>query len=184
LGASLGEFTAAAVAEVLGVEDTLECLIKQAEALENYYEQSGMLAVLCDSSIYYNEPLLFKKAELAAINYHSHFVVSGDNESLEEIIGLLKERKILHQLLPVAFGLDKFLWNVVRGPIRFQNAMDEMNKRQELILLDVGPSGSLANFAKYTLAKDSKSLCYSIITPFHQDIKNLSAVVNHLQSRF
>lgn len=44
-------------------------------------------------------------------------------------------------------------------------------------LFRFGPSGTLANFTKRNIDRDSRSESYAIITPYHQDIKNLERVV-------
>jgi trans-AT polyketide synthase/acyltransferase/oxidoreductase domain-containing protein len=69
-----------------------------------------------------------------------------------------------------------FFWDVVRKPVRFPQAIREIETRTECIYLDLGPAGTLTNFAKRNLAKDSNSQCYSILNPFHQDLKNIAAI--------
>lgn len=69
-----------------------------------------------------------------------------------------------------------YFWDVVRRPIQFQKAIDHLEKRHECIYLDLGPSGTLANFTKHNLTRDSRSQCYSIMTPFRQELKNLMTI--------
>ena len=66
-----------------------------------------------------------------------------------------------------------YFWDVVRKPIQFQKALLELERNKDCIYLDLGPSGTLANFVKYNLAKDSKSKSLAVMSPFGQDLKNL-----------
>ncbi|MCL6589521.1 MAG: acyltransferase domain-containing protein [Firmicutes bacterium] len=217
LGASLGEYVAAVVANVAGVEDILDCVIGQAKAFEAHCRKGGMLAVLAALELYRETPLFYQNSELVAINYHSHFVVSGEVESINEICRFLKTSGIIHQLLPVSFGFhsaciepaggvyqellrtksfqkptlpyiscvfgnqltgipDNYFWDVVRQPIQFQKAIGTIEKQSGNIYLDLGPSGTLTNFTKQNLVPGSLSKCFSIMTPFGQDLKNLEAL--------
>jgi len=78
IGTSLGEFVSAAVAGVMDVEEILECVITQAQMLERYCQRGGMLAVIHDVNLYGETQEIYENSELAAVNYCSHFVVSGD----------------------------------------------------------------------------------------------------------
>ena len=225
LGTSLGEFTAAAVSGIMKVEDILECLLKQAESFESLCENSGMLAIIDSPNLYHENLPVFKGSELASINYCSHFVVSGNNDKLKQIINFLKQKDVTYQLLPVSFGFhssyidaagkmntdflktkffkkpampyisglygnqlneisDTYFWDVVRKPVQFQKAVQKLEENQECTYLDLGPSGTLANFTKYNLSKDSISQCYPIITPFNQDLKNLKIIEGLCKNRF
>lgn len=217
LGTSLGEYTAAAVAGVIRVKAAIECLLTQAALLEEYCINSGMLAIVYDPKLYYENPVLFKNIEFAALNYDSHFVVAGESESLAKISDFLKDKEIIHQLLPVSFGFHSsyidaiqakytsflakmsfhkpvfpfisslngeqltelpvnYFWDVVRKPIQFQKAIWQLEKKHECIYLDLGPSGSLANFVKNNLECNSGSQYYPIITLFNQELKNLRRI--------
>lgn len=221
LGASLGEYVAAVVSGMAGVEDILDCVIGQAKAFEAYCQKGSMLAVVADPRIYRENPLFHRNSELVAINYHSHFVVAGETESINEIIRFLKTTEIIHLLLPVSFGFhsaciepagsvykellktksfqkpalpyvscvlgeqlsevpENYFWEVVRQPMQFQNAIGTIEKQSGNIYLDLGPSGTLVNFTKQNLVPGSQSKCFSIMTPFHQDLKNLEAIRNYI----
>lgn len=104
LGASLGEFTSAAVSGVLTVEETLECLLKQAELLKCYCKPGGMIAVIDNVELYKQISIISQQIELAAINYSSHFVISGDSEQLSKVINFLKTKNTFFQILPVMYG--------------------------------------------------------------------------------
>jgi bacillaene synthase trans-acting acyltransferase len=199
------------------VETALKLLLKQAELAENYCRPGSMIAVIHSTELYHQSSLLVSHSELAAVNYHSHFVISGDREPLSNVEKYLKTNDILFLTLPVRYGFhssnidpiaseyQSFLasyryqkpdipiisslsggpapeiaaahfWDVVRKPIYFQNTSLALEKSGCFNYIDIGPSGTLANFIKLNLPRDSMSQCYSIMTPFHQDLKNLAAI--------
>lgn len=104
LGVSLGNFTAAAIAGVTSAGETLGAVVKQAEAFEKNCPGGSMIVVLDTSSLYYETPQICDNSELAAVNFDSHFIISGDINKLNNIEIFLKENKILYQRLPVSYG--------------------------------------------------------------------------------
>jgi trans-AT polyketide synthase/acyltransferase/oxidoreductase domain-containing protein len=228
VGASLGEFAAAAVAGVADVEELLEAVITQAHTFEATCPAGGMMAVLADLEWYERLPEFRQHAELAAVNYDTHFVVSGTEDGQQQIASRLQEQKVLHHILPVRHGFHSacidnaeqvykaylagksfrspairmisclygrpveslpadYFWNIAREPIQFPPALQYLEREGEHVYLDLGPSGTLANFAKHHLAKGSASQVMTLMSPFHPPMKQLEAVVsqfaNHERSR-
>ncbi|MEW5804471.1 MAG: acyltransferase domain-containing protein [bacterium] len=109
LGASLGGFAAAAIAGVIPFETALTAVVRQAEALETLCPQGGMMAVIHSPDLFFENPLFHEHLELAAVNFPSHFVVSGDRKSLSDIQILLEEKKIIFQMLDVSRGFHSSL---------------------------------------------------------------------------
>lgn len=109
LGASLGEVAAAATAGVMDHEKLFISLIEQAKIFEAYCPRAGMLAVLSDLNLYYSTPLIRENSELAAQNYSSHFVISGEIDRLARIKEFLKEKNVVFQQLPVTYGFHSSL---------------------------------------------------------------------------
>lgn len=105
LGASLGEFVAAAVAEVSSVEDMLFDIIKQARLFDLHCGGGAMLAVIDDVATFDSDPLYADGCELAGVSFDRCFVVSGLRSRILEVAAALKERDVVYQLLPgsVAF---------------------------------------------------------------------------------
>jgi bacillaene synthase trans-acting acyltransferase len=208
LGASLGEFTAVAVANIITVEDALYAIVKQAELCSQYCPPSGMLAILASPSLYSEIPVVYNNSKLAGVNYKSHFVVSGETAALTHIQQTLQEKDILYSRLPVSIGfhssliddvrkpfLDsiqnitfnaipdmpifscmheghvlginaEYLWDVIRKPIAVYNTFSTMKKRGKFNYIDLGPSGTMANFAKQNMKPDKPSNVHPIMTPF------------------
>lgn len=109
LGASLGEFVAAAVAGVMNIEEILPALVKHADIMESLCPPGGMMAILENPRLFYELPILHKNSELAGINYNSHFVISGKRNLLMLAEDFLKEKGVLYQVLPVSRGFHSAL---------------------------------------------------------------------------
>ncbi|MBI0442636.1 MULTISPECIES: hypothetical protein [Bacillus amyloliquefaciens group] len=61
-----------------------------------------------------------------------------------------------------------YLWNVVRKPIRFRQAIQEIDKlHQSCLYIDVGPSATLGNFVKHNLTYGSDSKVINIMAPYY-----------------
>lgn len=221
LGASLGEFTAAAVAGVMSLEEVLECLFCQSKLIENSCQKGSMIAIVDNPELYRQTPTIYCQSELAAINYSSHFIVSGDSDKLVTVEEYLKNKEILFQTLPIRYGFHsaniepiegeykkklakisynkpempvisclltgsignispEHFWNVIRRPINFQKTIQKLEEDEQFHYIDLGPSGTLANFVKRNLSADSMSEVYDVLTPFGQDVKKLQKI----QARF
>lgn len=217
LGASLGEFTMAALAGILSVEDVLDCILKQVELVTNCCHNGSMIAIMHNPELYHQSPEINLHSELAAVNYASHFVISGAREELFPIENYLKSRNILFQTLPVHYGFHSaniapieqeyqrflsrftfkkpeipiiscltgnhtgeippgYFWRIVRKPILFQKAIMELEKNGPLHYIDLGPFSTLAGFAQKNQASGLRSQYYAIMTPFHQDLKNIQTI--------
>lgn len=110
LGASMGEFAAAVCSHALDFETALQAINVQAKAvIKNSITKGGMLAILTDPHLYQKEAYLFEHSQLAAVNFSTHFVISGKLEELTRITKLLKEKDIASQLLPVSYGFHSTL---------------------------------------------------------------------------
>lgn len=224
MGASLGEYLAATVAGALDVEVLFASVYRLSESICKQCPRGGMIAVMHDWKLYFNSRVLKEKSELAARNYSSHFVVSGEKESLRQVEDFLKCKHILHQKLHVKYAFhsslidsaksvflpflrshkysftgipyisciepqpveligDQHFWNVIRSPIEFQTTIQNLESRQACTYLDLGPSGSLANFVRYNLDCRSESEAIPIVTPFGQAVPALEEVATKYCSR-
>lgn len=217
LGSSLGEFTSIAVSGVLSPEDVLDCLLAQVKCVETSCPKAGMMTVMHPLEIYKESSIVYENSELAGVNYDSHFVLSGKNESFRPILEYFKQSNILYQELPVDYAFHSslidnaklpyleflrkknykrptvpivsslygkgitevssdFFWNVAREPIRFNEAIEWLEKSQSFTYIDLSPGSSLVNFTKRIMKKHSSSEALPIITIFNQDMKNFQIV--------
>ena len=75
-----------------------------------------------------------------------------------------------------------FFWGAVRQPIRFREAIAQLEREGSHRYIDVGPSGTLATFLKYGLPAGSASTAHAILTPWGQDQKNLTTLLTSAAS--
>ena len=66
-----------------------------------------------------------------------------------------------------------FIWEVVRKPILLQKTIQYLENIAAYTYIDCGPSATMANLTKLNLPKDAGMRCYSIMTLFQQEAKNL-----------
>ena len=59
------------------------------------------------------------------------------------------------------------LWKVARNPIMFQKTIQLVENSGRYNYIDIGPSGTLANFVKYNLTNKSTSRIFAAVTPFN-----------------
>ncbi|MCX7366157.1 MAG: acyltransferase domain-containing protein [Alphaproteobacteria bacterium] len=147
LGASLGEFVAAAVAGVSSVEDMLFDVIKQARLFELHCSGGAMLAVIDDVATFDSDPLYADGCELAGVSFDRCFVVSGLRSRILQVAAELKQRDVVHQLLPgsVAFhsslvdGVEELFVGMFASRVRRPPTIP--------ILSCAGPMGGVARFS-------------------------------------
>lgn len=59
-----------------------------------------------------------------------------------------------------------FFWNVIRNPMRFLSALNCLKQYEQAVYIDMGPSGTLANFVKYDAADTQKVQIFPLLMPF------------------
>lgn len=104
LGASLGEFTAHAVAGMTSFEAALLAVCEQPALFREHCPQGGMISVLASPEIVANAPALAKSCEIAGVNSANHFVLSASAGDLPAIQAELKALDAPFQLLPVPYA--------------------------------------------------------------------------------
>lgn len=114
LGASLGEFVAAAVADVAEPEAMLFDLIKQARLFDAHCGGGAMLLVIDNVDTFHTNPVFSEGCELAGVNFDRCFVVSGAEAEIREVASQLKQQDIVHQLLPVPVAFHSSLMDDLR----------------------------------------------------------------------
>lgn len=79
-----------------------------------------------------------------------------------------------------------YWWASIRQPILFEQTIAMLETQQNAIYLDVGPSGTLANFVKYNLSNTSASKYAAVCTPFGQDASQslvaLKNIINKIKT--
>jgi acyl transferase domain-containing protein len=78
---------------------------------------------------------------------------------------------------------SNFLWNVIRRPINFYEALKNFDRLGSFTYLDLGPSGTLANFARQVLTESgSKSRSIQIMTPYTNDYEKYREINRKLKN--
>lgn len=102
LGASLGEFVAAALAGVLEPEAMLFDVIRQAQLFDHHCAGGAMLAVIDDVASFRASDALWEGCELAGIHFDRCFVIAGPRIRIQQVMQSLDRRDVSHHLLPVS----------------------------------------------------------------------------------
>nr|WP_306673935.1 acyltransferase domain-containing protein [Tahibacter caeni] len=115
LGTSLGSFAAAVIAGCLDVEQALAAVVQQAAALEACGEAGAMIAVLDELAVFERQRL-HDVAELAAVNFPNHFVVSAPLAAAAGVEARLKAARIAFQRLPVGYAFHSRWIDAAQAP--------------------------------------------------------------------
>jgi len=70
-----------------------------------------------------------------------------------------------------------YLWDVIRKPMAFARVIQTLEQTGPATYIDAGLGGTLANFLKRIVPAASLSSCFTILSPFHQDMKNMNTVL-------
>ena len=103
-GASLGEYVAMAVAEVMPPHAILAALVDKAHILETCCRPGTMIGVSDTVRRFENEPELNAHTSLAGIISPRQFVLSGDLPGVMRAVRHLEEKRRIFQHLPIRFG--------------------------------------------------------------------------------
>lgn len=219
IGESMGEFAASAIAGIIDENELFEALIDISYEIREYCPRGRMMAILENNSVYYQNDWMWENSTIVADNCERHFVISGEETSINMIKNELQKEKIAAVILPVLYSfhtgfiepmrdilrerMDKlvyknskikyisgesgqqifdfnsdYYWNVVRNKMHFQEAMGMIDVSKTLIV-DVSPSGTLANLAKMNYLHGNS--IYSVISLFRNDDKLLKEVLDRFR---
>lgn len=77
-----------------------------------------------------------------------------------------------------------YLWDIVRKPIMFMETINQLELSGGYIYIDLSPSGTFANFLNENLSRDSRSIVYSIFSPFHKnEYVNFNKLIHDLKMK-
>lgn len=109
IGHSVGEYVAACIAGVFSLEAGLQLVVKRGQLMQT--APIGKMA-----SVFANEAAVLsliknysETVSIAAINHPQQIVISGESNSINEIVANCKNQKIAVQLLPVAGAFHSLL---------------------------------------------------------------------------
>lgn len=118
LGFSIGEFSAAAAADILTFEDAVKAAYEQAKIITNLCSIGGMTAVLATPH-FYEQSVLKEYVHLAGINYNEHFMIAGKKDRLEKAHQFLKTSDKTFIPLPVNYAFHSP--EIAKAQIPFEN---------------------------------------------------------------
>ena len=150
LGASLGEFCALVLAGCLSWEEALLLVVKQAGIAEQKCEPGGMLAILDNPENFDRYTFLHTQCELAAVNFPSHFVVSGLTSKLENIKHELRIRNAVFQDIWIKQAFHSKNIDPVKND--FQAALSNVRfKKPQIPLISCTTGGLITDIPQYHL---------------------------------
>ena len=115
--------------------------------------------------------------------FHSRWIDEAELP-IREVMNRVSYRSACLPIACCANGLgahridSEYFWSVARKPIRFMQLIGELESSAHYRYVDVGPSGSLASFLKYSLPVHSQSQVQTILSPFGNDLKRLAALTD------
>jgi bacillaene synthase trans-acting acyltransferase len=118
VGYSLGEVTAAVVAEVVPLEFGISFAVGFARMLAEQTPLSGMLAVLGSAELLRSHAGLFAGCWVTGRNFDGNFVVSGRVEAVAQLECSLAREGVVCQRLPVNYGVHTELIDPVEEQAR------------------------------------------------------------------
>jgi acyl transferase domain-containing protein len=150
LGASLGEFCALTLAGCLSWEEALSLIVQQAGAAEQKCEQGGMVAILDDPGNFDRDSFLYAQSELAAVNFPSHYVVSGLTPALENIKHELRIRNATFQDIWIKQAFHSRHIEPIKND--FQAALSAVSfKKPEIPLISCTAGGFITDIPRHHL---------------------------------
>lgn len=115
VGHSLGEYTAACLAEVMTFEETIGLVLLRGQLFESV-SPGGMLSVTASAQSL--APLLGDDLDLACVNAAELSVISGSNQALERLERLLGEQSIEFQRIPIQIAAHSRMLESILEPFR------------------------------------------------------------------
>ena len=77
---------------------------------------------------------------------------------------------------------EGYFWDVIRYPVHFEKAVENMLAKGDYIFIDLGPSGTLATFVKYILTSDSGSVAMPTINQYGKDLNAMETLSCHFNT--
>lgn len=118
LGYSLGEITAAVVAEVFPLEYGIAFAVEFARIVEQRTPPSGMLAVVGAADLLRSRAGWFADCWVTGRNFAGNIVVSGPVEAVTQLEHRLQSAGVVCQRLPVNYGVHTPLIDPVEAQVR------------------------------------------------------------------
>jgi acyl transferase domain-containing protein len=122
IGHSLGEYVAACVSGVIGLEDSIKLVCARGHLMEAM-PSGKMLAVA--TSLELVKPYIPDDIDIAGINGPNQITLSGNNESIEALAKLLTEKQIIAKVLHTSHAFHSSMMEPMLGD--FGKVLAEIN---------------------------------------------------------
>ncbi|MEM7182608.1 MAG: acyltransferase domain-containing protein [Spirochaetota bacterium] len=153
VGHSVGEVAAAHIAGVLSLKDAVKVIYYRSKYMQDSTGKGGKMAAIrlnADFTMEAVEELLVpykEKLSIGVYNSSDSVVLSGDGDVLSEVLDTLKEKNILHKLLPVNYAFHSPQMEPYRSPLVSSLFGIEVHKYSIPIVSTV--RGSIAQIEDY-----------------------------------
>jgi len=77
-------------------------------------------------------------------------------------------------------SLPDYCWDAISKPVDFCGAVRALEAIEPHLYIDVGPTGTLANFVKNIIGADSNSYAYPTLNPFGRDLQSMARLKSEL----
>lgn len=113
--------------------------------------------------------ILFQRLEVS-FGFHASFIDPA-KAAFDRLAGGVTIGEARVPLISCVDGRERravprnHLWNIVRQPILFADTVRKLEREGPQFYVDVGPSGTLANFVRYLLGPEADGRVVSLMTP-------------------
>lgn len=157
---------------------------------ENHFVVSGSAEEINELNNYLNNKGIMTQLLDVNYAYHSNMLDPAEAAYKDSIRTILaKPSRIsyasgstgyLHPIID-----SDYLWNIIRGPIRFSDAITaiEQDTDEDKIYIDLGPSSTLINYLKKRPKQETNVVYFPLITPYHNELENLKKINEYLHDR-
>ncbi|WP_030587731.1 ACP S-malonyltransferase [Streptomyces anulatus] len=115
--------------------------------------------------------------------FHSP-LIDGVRGAFTKLVGALTPRPATIPLISGTTGAEvhhpdsDHFWRVLREPFDLSRALEPLLARDDLLFLDLGPSGSMANLVRARLPEGSRSRVLPLLSPYARDEVLYQAVLD------
>ena len=163
--------------EAIGIKDNKILWVGSNEEVKEFVSDETTIYDLKGKNInYFDLPVKY--------GFHSSNIEPFYDVFMNEVADItLKKAKIpvysCSQCRPVGEYTKDMLWNVVRNNIMYREVLQKYVKEND-VLIDVGPQGTLAGFSKKILNRTSG--IFSTMTLFNQEQKAISQIEDYVNN--
>ena len=198
IASSAGEFAARAFTGDIAIETALDMMARQAQWASSHVEPGYMLAVMAPRAWCEADAQVGQLAVVAGVGMPSATVLTGPRAHLAPLESALRARGVAFGRLPVRVPFHSALvepmrapwmgrygqldaaaeiWNVIREPFDFPAALNTLDPQRPCVLVDVGPSATLANWIRHG-AQRPHWHTFGILSPWGGDLPRLQQVLD------